>query len=89
MVVLVNVIKPQGLEPLQFPTKFRSPSALDAAVSGAADIDRFTLTTCQTDRGSGVIGESTKLQSSLGAWLAVQMARVGNCSDVLRMVRRE
>ena len=23
---LVNVIKPQGLEPLQFPTKFRSPS---------------------------------------------------------------
>ena len=27
MVVLVNVIKPQGLEPLQFPTKFRSPSS--------------------------------------------------------------
>ena len=26
MVVFVNVIKPQGLEPLQFPTKFRSPS---------------------------------------------------------------
>ena len=27
MVVLGNVIKPQGLEPLQFPTKFRAPSA--------------------------------------------------------------
>ena len=27
MIVLVNVIKPQGLEPLQFPTKFRSHSA--------------------------------------------------------------
>ncbi len=26
MIVLVNVIKPQGLEPLQFPTKFRSHS---------------------------------------------------------------
>ena len=26
MVVLGNVIKPQGLEPLQFPTKFRAPS---------------------------------------------------------------
>ena len=26
MFVFVNVIKPQGLEPLQFPTKFRSPS---------------------------------------------------------------
>ena len=26
MFVLGNVIKPQGLEPLQFPTKFRSPS---------------------------------------------------------------
>ena len=26
MVVLVNVIKSQGLEPLQFPTKFRSHS---------------------------------------------------------------
>ena len=28
MVVFVNVIKPQGLEPLQFPTKFRSPSPM-------------------------------------------------------------
>ena len=28
MVVLVNVITPQGLEPLQFPPKFRSPSPL-------------------------------------------------------------
>ena len=37
MVVLVNVIKPQGLEPLQFPTKFRSPSV--AAL--AADSERF------------------------------------------------
>ena len=26
MFVLGNVIKPQGLEPLQFPTKFRAPS---------------------------------------------------------------
>ena len=26
MSVLVNVIRPQGLEPFQFPTKFRSPS---------------------------------------------------------------
>ena len=29
MVVLGNVIKPQGLEPLQFPTKFRAPSVED------------------------------------------------------------
>ena len=28
MFVLGNVIKPQGLEPLQFPTKFRAPSPL-------------------------------------------------------------
>ena len=27
MFVLGNVIKPQGLEPLQFSTKFRAPSA--------------------------------------------------------------
>ena len=27
MVVLVNAIKPQGLEPLQFSTKFRLPSS--------------------------------------------------------------
>ncbi len=31
MIVLVNVIKPQGLEPLQFPTKFRSHSVAIAA----------------------------------------------------------
>ena len=29
MVVLGNVITPQGLEPLQFPTKFRSPSIFE------------------------------------------------------------
>ena len=29
MFVFSNVIKPQGLEPLQFPTKFRSHSELD------------------------------------------------------------
>ena len=33
MVVFVNVITPQGLEPLQFPTKFRSPS-LQILVAG-------------------------------------------------------
>ena len=34
MVVLVNVIKPQGLEPLQFPTKFRSPSLHPLGAAG-------------------------------------------------------
>ena len=29
MFVFSNVIKPQGLEPLQFPTKFRSHSPVD------------------------------------------------------------
>ena len=29
MFVLGNVIKPQGLEPLQFPTKFRAPSWME------------------------------------------------------------
>ena len=34
MFVLGNVIKPQGLEPLQFPTKFRSPSGVVQAPLG-------------------------------------------------------
>ncbi len=42
MIVLVNVIKPQGLEPLQFPTKFRSHS--DEA---QAFTDRFQSTLAQ------------------------------------------
>ena len=46
MVVLVNVIKPQGLEPLQFPTKFRSPStATFEAFNATTIIDSVDMVT--------------------------------------------
>ena len=38
MFVFGNVIKPQGLEPLQFPTKFRSPSK-EAAIIKLDEMD--------------------------------------------------
>ena len=38
MFVLGNVIKPQGLEPLQFPTKFRSPSIPLHGTDGARGV---------------------------------------------------
>ena len=39
MFVLGNVIKPQGLEPLQFPTKFRAPSVLSHSTIAPAVVD--------------------------------------------------
>ena len=36
MFVFSNVIKPQGLEPLQFPTKFRSHSGRDTTMMAAS-----------------------------------------------------
>ena len=41
MSVFSNVIKPQGLEPLQFPTKFRSHSGSEA-VLGCEILNRMT-----------------------------------------------
>ena len=47
MVVLVNVITPQGLEPLQFPTKFRSPSIMLSTfllgIAGGSTLAAFLL----------------------------------------------
>ena len=39
MIVLVNVIKPQGLEPLQFPTKFRSHSSTETQSGNGSYFD--------------------------------------------------
>ena len=44
MVVFVNVIKPQGLEPLQFPTKFRSPSIAGSSRMYLGIVSRGELT---------------------------------------------
>ena len=54
MSVFSNVIKPQGLEPLQFPTKFRSHSSLGIVL-------RFELycfpSACQNERfNHGLLG---------------------------------
>ena len=48
MVVFVNVIKPQGLEPLQFPTKFRSPSFGDGSPSANGETASHTFTPAGT-----------------------------------------
>ena len=57
MVVLVNVIKPQGLEPLQFPTKFRSPSIF-APSATLRFYDRWLLSTNARFRVRGVVFET-------------------------------
>ena len=48
MSVCVNVIKPQGLEPLQFPTNFRSPSGVVAL-----DVEIRDLTCYEAAYGLG------------------------------------
>ena len=46
MSVSLNVITPQGLEPLQFPTKFRSPSKNEFGVLLNGDDSVFGPTRC-------------------------------------------
>ena len=76
MIVLVNVIKPQGLEPLQFPTKFRSHSPRMLTMAGQLEIvDRRVVYTEGPHRKgaeakydvvadpSGIVGRLARLAS--------------------------
>ena len=67
MVVLVNVITPQGLEPLQFPPKFRSPSNREPIleITPDAPLER------RDDFESGV---PTRALAGAPGWLASTLA---------------
>ena len=59
MVVLVNVITPQGLEPLQFPPKFRSPSEADPTAFNQLWRSKqlvYIMYNTLVDRGFGLTG---------------------------------
>ena len=65
-------------------------SALTAAISGAADIDRFTLGECQTETVKTLLDQSPELRwrNTVVGKVSLLAARLGGCNDVLRMVER-
>ena len=97
MVVFVNVIKPQGLEPLQFPTKFRSPSIEDAYENNC---DNFVLVSGDSDLVSPVTLIRTRFPDKKvivyvparadqrGAAVELRTAAHANKSLPLEMIRK-
>ncbi len=65
-------------------------AALTAAVGGVPDIDRFTVCSCQTDTVKALLDKAPDLKLKSGLWghSAVWLARLGNCSEVLRLLER-
>ena len=64
-------------------------TALLAAVGGVADIDRFTLGSCQTETVKALLEADPALQlpNNLSGAGARWLARLGNCPEVLTMVK--
>jgi len=65
-------------------------AALTAAVGGVPDIDRFTVCSCQTDTVKALLDKAPDLKLKSGLWgrSAVWFARLGNCSEVMRLLER-
>ena len=63
----------------------RGDSALTMAVSGVADIDRFTLGSCQTETVKALLDASPglKVGNSLWGHFAARLARFSGCQDTL------
>ncbi|PYT15860.1 MAG: hypothetical protein DMG59_12255 [Acidobacteria bacterium] len=61
--------------------------ALDAAVGGVPDIDRFTVGRCQAETVKALIEKTPSLRLNAGA-TALRLAKLGGCKDVVGMVER-
>ena len=66
MSVSLNVITPQGLEPLQFPTKFRSPSG--SVVSEHRSLNQSENSTYRPFTVSARMGDMQDRQTMIEAW---------------------
>lgn len=65
-------------------------SALNEAISGTADIDRFTLGACQTETVRALLEDTPELRwhNTLAGRASLLTARIGGCGEVIRMVER-
>lgn len=63
-------------------------SALTAAIGGVPDIDRFTVGSCQTETVKALLDAAPDLtwKSKGGGWISLLTARLGGCTEVVRMV---
>jgi ankyrin repeat protein len=72
-----------------YATQKSGDNALAAAVSGATDIDRWTLGHCQTDAVQLLLRRAPGLRMppTFAGSMALWAARIGSCQDVLDLVQ--
>jgi len=79
---LVRMLLDYGADPRAF-----NGAALDAAVSGTTDIDRFTVGHCQSQTVKALLERDPSLRLTGGSW-ATRAARLGGCKEVLALLNR-
>ncbi len=84
---MVQTLLARGADPF---AQSSGVTALDVAVEGSVDLDRFTLGRCQaaTVRALLDTAPDLKLRGGLRGWLALRLAEMGNCTEVLQLVQR-
>jgi len=80
---IVTLLLEGGADPHQSATSGWTP--LDAAVFGAADIDRFTIGHCQDDAVRAIVERAP--EARITNRIAVIPARAAGCDEVLDLVR--
>lgn len=85
---IVRLLLKKGADP-RFTTT-NGTTALEAAVSGTPDIDRFTVGDCQTATVQALVeaAPDLKLRDNFKGNLARRVAKFGGCTEVLRLLDR-
>lgn len=83
---MVRALLERGADPRL--TTRDGDSALEAAVSGVPDIDKFTLGQCQTPTVKALLDKDPTLQIRDSFWgnLSKRVAKIGGCAETLKLL---
>ncbi len=86
----VQILLERGADPRAAQTTRGRETALDFAVSGVSDIDRFTLGDCQTATVKALLEKAPDLRpiDNVRGRAALWLSRLNNCSDVRQLLAR-
>jgi hypothetical protein len=85
---MVRDLLSHGADP--YASRSDGMTALTAAVGGAADIDRFTVASCQTSTVQALLERAPALSIDSDTFAerwALRFARLGGCAEVLQLLR--
>jgi ankyrin repeat protein len=84
-VEMVRLLLRNGADPRM--VDWNGDSALTVAVSGAPDIDNFTLGACQSETVKALLDAAPDLKVSANLW--GRMARLVSCAETRKALRQE